>query len=97
MSKRTGVVAAIVFVALAGGGAYLYQQRQAATAGARHNATIDVGQLLGAVLNTVVAAVPRVNGTGAAGAANASDTANSLLSGLAGGLVAAPAAASGGR
>ena len=39
MSKRTGVVAAIVFVALAGGGAYLYQQRQVATAGAAKSAS----------------------------------------------------------
>jgi len=38
MSKSTGVVAAIVFVALAGGGAYLYQQRQVATAGTAKSA-----------------------------------------------------------
>jgi membrane fusion protein, multidrug efflux system len=39
MSKRTGVVAAIVFVSLAGGGAYLYQQRQVAAAGAAKSAS----------------------------------------------------------
>ena len=32
MSKRSSVVAAIVFIGIAGGGAYLYQQRQTATA-----------------------------------------------------------------
>ena len=39
MSKRSSVVAALVFVAVVGGGAYLYQQRQVATAGVAKSAS----------------------------------------------------------